>query len=280
MIAQLFRLALAAAVMSAVAPSQAANEFLQDTGNPPVAVEIALERSELVLHEPVEVVLTIRNSGSQTVEVDLGMDRKTGIALRVTSPDGTVKIGRVPVHGGISRREKIKLRPAQSYTQNLVLNDWTEFSQPGLYHIVVSFDNPVLMQEGTSINLGPTNIAANFGSHNDDVVRRFCDDNLRRLLAADSYDRALVAAQVLSHVQDPVAVPCLQRAFRSPYHIDSLLVDGLEKIGTDDAIEVLLRISSATSVAEAGHLRSALVRLAAKTKNANLRSRIYLALLK
>jgi hypothetical protein len=275
---QAITMLLAGVIAASSTPSRAPSMAFHQSGSFDISAVIAPERSDLVLHEPLDVVLTIHNAGPEAAVIDLGADRKSGITVKMQLPDGTEKVGRIPVHGDVSRIGRITLKPGQSYSQDLIINEWTEFGVPGLYRIAVLFDNPIIMPDGTTSKLGPINIVANVGPQNDEILRRFCDDTLRKLLTADSSEAALNAAGALSYVQDPVAVPYLRQAFGNPHRVHSSLVSGLERIGTHDAIEVLLEMVAKEPWSESGFLRFTLERMATKTRDPNLQSRIRMAL--
>src|SRR5882762_177191 len=243
-----------------------------------VTVAVSPRQADMVLRQPLDIALIIHNAGRQPAALDLGSDRKTAITVKAQLPDGTVTVAHVPPHGDVSRRGLIALAPDQTYLQNLIINQWMKFPVPGPYHIMIFLDNPVRMSDGSTFRLDPATLQVNVGKRDVETLNRFCDSQLNKLLAAKGYEAAAHEAEPLSAVEDSVAIPYLLRAFQSPYHLDSMFVDALEKIGSADAIEGLLQMIGKEPSSQSEYLRNALNRLAAKTMDPNLRHRILTAL--
>jgi hypothetical protein len=232
------------------------------------------EAASLVVGEPLQVNLTLRNNSSEVLVADLGADRKEAITMHIHLPDGVEKDGRILPHGGLSRIGKIRLQPGESYSQWIIVNDWFDISATGTYKISIELDNQVTLGSGATFNIGPVSMIATVLARSQEDLTKFCDDNLNRINTADSYIEALNAAEVLSNVHDPVAIPYLKKAFGNRYRLDALLVQDLEKIGTDDAIRTLVEVAEGGRTNDPTIVNAALQRLAGKTSDFSLRSRI------
>ena len=50
------------------------------------------------------------------------------------------------------------------------------------------------------------------------------------------------AASALAYVDDPIVVPYLERALRSGKYVEAAVIDGLVRVGTEDAAQVLITV--------------------------------------
>jgi hypothetical protein len=230
--------------------------------------------SDILLHQPLDLVVTLENSGPQLAVVDLGDDRKGNISLTITFPDGTKKTYRVPQHEGLARIGRIKIDPGQSYSQHLIVDDWVKLTKVGRYQIEVQLNGSIHLEVGADVSLNALTVVAEVREADNRALMTFCDGALRTLLASKSYAEAQHEAEILSDVQDPVAVPYLARAFETPYPVQSLLVAGLERIETDDSIRVLLAIAQKEPEMVPDAIKQALDRLTTRTSNSDLRLQI------
>lgn len=243
-----------------------------------IAVEIHPERSTVVLHQALDLTLAIHNYSSQLVVVDLGDNRKANIVLGVLFPDGTHKTFRIEQHEGLARIGQIKLQPGGTYSQPLLMNDWIELVTPGTYQITAHVRGPITLEDGTVIEVRSPTVVANVKDSDSEALTIFCDGALQRLLSSQTYADAEHAAEVLSYTRDPIAVPYLGRAFETPFPVQALLVTGLERIGTDSAIRVLLEAAHRSPEAVPEEIRRALAKLAKRTSDSNLQTEIAHAL--
>ena len=244
------------------------------SGDSRIVARITPEHADLGLRQPVEALLTIRNVGSESASIDLGDDSEAGIALLVTMPDGTQGTHRIGHHGGTAWIGQKGIEAGKTYSQNLLLNRWVNFATQGTYRIWVNFDSLVVFADGSTHKLRPISLVINVGERSDEALSRFCAERLNRLLGAQSYMEAFDSAQALRYVDDPIAVPYLQKAFASPYPIQSALVDGLARISTDGAIEALLTFHDQAPPAEAAYVGMVLKAAEGKVADPDLRSRI------
>src|SRR6267143_4450015 len=107
------------------------------------------------LHEPVSTLLTIRNELAQPISVDLGDDRVGNIEVNAVFPDGSKTDNRISIHQGLARIGRITLAPGQSYSQTLVLDNWTAFHVIGLYKLQIEILSPVRAPDGNSTSISP-----------------------------------------------------------------------------------------------------------------------------
>jgi hypothetical protein len=254
----------------ATAPSAAP---AQAPGVPPLSATIIPEASSIVVGEPLEVNLILRNNSSEVLVPDLGADRKDGVTVLVRSMNGEEKVGRIVPHGGLSRIGKIRLQPDGIYSQLIIVNDWVDLTAEGTYTIFLRLDNAVTAHSGDSFDIQSPKITITVLARDEAELARFCAESLNRILTSVSYEPALSQAEALSKVHDAVAIPYLKRAFGSRYHLDALFIQSLEAIGTDDAARALADVAQ-RRVGDPGAVNASLKRLSVKVHDRDLRSRI------
>jgi hypothetical protein len=232
------------------------------------------QAATLVAGEPLQVELALRNTGSAEVAIDLGADRKEAVTVQVWFPDGSEKIGRITPHGSLMRIGKIRLGPGEVYSQFLILNEWVELPGTGICRITIHLNNKATAANGDTLDIGSATLTVTVAARNEIALAQFCSEVVNRMLTANNYSRALSAAEALSYIHDPVAVPYLKKAFQNRYRLDALFVQTLEKMGTEDAISALVEVAESHQSTDPALVMSALGRLSKKTSDPNLQARI------
>jgi hypothetical protein len=76
----------------------------------------------------------------------------------------------------------------------------------------------------------------------EDSVRlnESCASFAKQIEKASSYHEAADAALALSFVKDPIAVPYLKTALFAKQLVEPVTIDGLEKIGNKEAVQLLV----------------------------------------
>ncbi|MCU1263757.1 MAG: hypothetical protein JWM21_75 [Acidobacteria bacterium] len=91
-----------------------------------------------------------------------------------------------------------------------------------------------------------------------------CADLETQVINARGFSEALDPALALSYVNDSVAIPYLEGLISSRQLVDGYAITGLERIGTDDAIEALRLAAKSENKNTAVLANQALARLARK----------------
>jgi hypothetical protein len=250
--------------------------FAEDAGG--VTVKLRPDSIAVPLHQPLGVVLIIHNSSTQVADVDLGDDRKGDITLTSTRPDGTEQAHHVAEREGLARIGHVEIQPGQTYSQPLLLNDWLGVPPVGVYRIVIRLRGQINLHDGTAVKISPLPLVASIKQPDSEALTSFCRDALQRLLTSKTYSEAEQAAEELSYTEDPIAVPYLSQAFDTPYPLQSLLVTGLERIGTDGSIRVLLTMARERPQVAPEAIRRSLAKLANRTSDPDLEVQIRKAL--
>lgn len=206
-----------------------------------VSAKITPEQINVSLHEPVVALLTVKNELAKPLLVDLGDDRISNIAVNAVFPDGSETHSRVPLHQGLAGLGRVTLPSEQSYSQVLVLDTWLAFHEIGLYKLRIEILSPAVVSDGNSTSILPLFATVKVGNRDEQRLTKLCTDLLQSLSNAKSYEDARRQAVLLSRVQDPIAVPFMQQAMNeTSYPIQSIVVNGLESVGTPEAVRALV----------------------------------------
>lgn len=205
-----------------------------------LAVTFSPANSVPTLHEPIYIDVTIRNHTAQTIQVDLGQNRKANFEFLIKTPSGdTVRPPRI-IREGIGRVGRIPLTSGQTYQQRLLLNEWYQLPEPGDYDVearlvgkVGPLDGPWTKAEWSA------QLALRILPRNEEPLRNICEELAEVAVRPDSSEAASNAALTLSHIVDPVAVPFLERVLKESYFGKELAIQGLGRIANAEAIHVL-----------------------------------------
>jgi hypothetical protein len=246
-----------------------------------VGVSYAPVAAEITLHEPVIVNFTVYNGLSRLTRIDLGADFKENFAIAVKLPDGKIiKARQLAIFGpggGSSLIGILSLTPGETYKQGLLLNEWFDFNMPGKYEVEVTLVNP--RQENKLMSVTGNKMTFEIRPRDANKLVQVCASLAESVVGATSYQGAADATRALSYVQDPVAVPYLERALRSGHLVEQIAIEGLERIGSGEAVQTLisaLRIHRGDTDILA---RSALLRIERKTQDPRLKQMIKRALI-
>ncbi len=206
-----------------------------------LGIASSLSKSRLTLHEPVNLIFTIKNRLTQPIKINLGQDRKQFFLFTITQPNGSsVTLPQLKREGISVLSSELSLEPGETYTQKLLLNEWFDFPIPGKYRIQVQLAKPIQTEEGASTEEGTRSYTIlEVEPRNAESLKLVCATLSEHLKASTSYEEAAEAANELSYIKDPVAVPYLKEALMSEQMVESIAVKGLERIGGDEAVEAL-----------------------------------------
>lgn len=229
------------------------------------------------LHEPVVISLIINNVMSETLTIDLGLHRKGAFQIVVTSPDGE-RLSLSPlakVREGIAGPTSVTLEPGQSFKQLLVVNEWYEFSKPGKYRIEVELSNSPQTQAGSIVSVARKfRATVQVVARDLERLRGVCESLMRQVLSSKSYQEAAETADVLSYVEDPVAVHYLRSVLESNKMVEGYCIAGLRRIGNIEAAQVLISIMAMQEGEIAMMARNALFELEAESIDPSIKEQI------
>lgn len=206
-----------------------------------VYISFSAVDSRMVLHQPVIIDFKVKNELNQSVELDLGPNRKEGFIFTLVLPSGQeVKLPQLK-RDGFSISGITLINPNEIYSQKLILNEWTDFASEGNYTLKARLANKVQAADGKSVHFKSAFISEfNIEGENSDRLRIVCEELIQQLFESNSYADAAQSALTLSYVKDPVSVPYLQKALASEKMVESVIINSLRESGGLESVEVLI----------------------------------------
>lgn len=214
-----------------------------------VEISYAPTSAKFSLHEPVVVSFEVTNHLAEPIKIDLGYNGTGAFKFTVIQPDGTIVSNPTRLTGeGLAWPGKHGLEPDQTYARSLVLNQWFEFSAPGHYQVEVRLDAPIRkVPDGVAVPHGASRFTFSIEPRNVTRLRQVCASLVEKISQSESdYKATLEAATALSYVNDPVAVTYVEQAVDVNPLTYYVVVKGLGRIRTEEAVRVLLKYLSST----------------------------------
>lgn len=208
-----------------------------------VSVSYSVEPAVITMHEPVIVRLDVSNESAEPITVRLGRDRKENFSLALQWPDGS-EHKRPP----LSRREglfaigTIKLGPGERLRHQLLLNEWADFPGPGEYEIDVRLLTPIKMTSGAKFVSEPYHTGFKVLPRDESKLQAACERLVQQIESTDDVREGNDAASALAYVDDPIVVPYLERALRSGKYVEHPVIDGLARVGSEEAAQILIAV--------------------------------------
>jgi hypothetical protein len=244
---------------------------------PPGQLEMSYQFKEtaVTLREPVLLLFKVHNGLEQPVALDLGVNWIQFFEFELTSPEGKAIRGRSQRSEGLSTQPgKFIIGPGEDYQQELLLNQWFDFDLPGQYFLRARLNTAIDMGGVSTPPPQASRLALEIRPRNTERLTKVCSELARQVLMARGGEAEQKALLKLSYVNDPVAVPYLAQVL-SQHRINySLAISGLENIGNEAAVEVLLSTLSDTYADMADLARQALTRMQDRISNPNLKETV------
>ena len=237
-----------------------------------VTISYSAPTHRITFHEPVIITFRVVNQTGLPINLDLGQDRKRGFLIAITKPDGVKIEFPVLVHEGISIPGEVLVKSGETFTHDLLINEWFDFPLPGKYHIEIHLSKPIAENNGSLYETDPGfRTVVEIGPRDELALAKTCNDLANQIEASHEYQQAADAARTLSYVEDPIAVPYLRRALLAGKLVQSLAINALEKLANIAAVGVLIESLKVESVGDDRVLaRHALERIQSKTTDKNL----------
>lgn len=242
-------------------------------------ISYSLITSNVTLNEPVVIEMTIENTLATPINANLGADRKEGFRFTITRPDG-VRSALPPLRReGMSRIGRLTLQPGDSHKQRLLLNEWVDFPTPGKYEITVQLANPIYAQNGLVV-AKPHSFHATLEvtPREPEKLKSVCENFLGQMVTSKSYEQAAESVLAISYVNDPIAVPYLEKAMTSGKLVELIAIEGLSRIANKEAIQSLIKALSLQDPVVGMMTRAALTRIESKIADEPLKQQINRAL--
>jgi len=246
-----------------------------------VKISYSLADTQFSLHQPIILNFAVKNGLAQSVNLDLGQDRKEGFLFVVTLPNGKrIQLPQLR-KDGISRIGTLSLEPQQTYTQRLLLNEWIEFTSSGKYEIEVRLANPIRTDDGKIVASDSSfHTTLEIGERNPEHLKQISERLFQRIAESNTFEEASEAALALSYVKDPIAVPYLEKALASGKMVEPIIIAGLTRIADKNSVQALIHAVKEKPESEVAILsRSALSSIESQSADPKLKEMIKIALL-
>jgi hypothetical protein len=277
------RLPLFALLLTAACSGSWAEKLSAQTEG--VSVSYSLEPSVITMHEPLIVHFDLLNESTQPITLRLGTDRKENFSLVIQWPDGSEhERPPVPLREGAFRLGNVALGPGKRLREQLLLNEWASFTIPGEYELDVRLLTPIEMSSGAKFVSERYHTSFKVLPRDELQLKAACERLVQQIKSTNDVGELHNAASALAHVDDPVVVPYLERALRSGKYVEHPVIDGLARIGSEDAAQILIGVvkespawpPNADTVAGTRAILAwqALHRIAATTSNERLKQEI------
>ena len=208
-----------------------------------VGVSYSLESSTATMHEPVIVRVDIFNGSKQSITLRLGRDRKESFSLAIKWPDGSAHTRpAAPLREGAFDPGNVSLAAGESLHHRLLLNEWASLPAPGQYELEARLLTPIEMSSGAKIASKPYHTSFKVLPRDESQLRAACERLVQQIEATEAVRAANDAASALAHIDDPLVVPYLERALRSGRYVEHPVIDGLTRIGNEDAARILIAV--------------------------------------
>jgi hypothetical protein len=208
----------------------------------------------------------------------LGVNNVQWFEFVLTFPSGQVIQGHPQPSEGIKPQENFRIGPGEDYKQELILNQWFELDTPGKYLLTARLNTVIDVGRMGAVSPPAQTLPLEIKPRDIYRLRKVCAQLASQVENATSVEEERQPALKLSYVNDAIAVPYLAQVLAKHMFNHNLAIAGLERIGNDAAIEVLLTTMNDT-YGDMGDLsRQALTRVQDRIPNANLKETVRRAL--
>ncbi len=188
------------------------------------------------------VLFEVHNGMTKPVVVTVGALVRQYFDFSLTTPSGQVlhkdpfnhQVDIVSIGDG-----KITVAPGADYKEPLVMNRWFPFESLGTYSLTSKVTSDIETADG-DFQAESQTAQLRVNPRDPSRLNKICADLEQQAEIATTVEAAQFPALALSYVNDPVAVPYLARLLSAHTLAYATAVTGLERIGNDDAAEVLL----------------------------------------
>lgn len=229
--------------------------------------------SPVTQHEPIIVSVVFQNGLDETVDIKLGRAQKEGFRFLIVEPTGT-RVDLPPLlQQGLASSGEISLRPNRRYSLRLILDEWYEARAPGDYLINVQLVTPITTAAGKAVDVNKAALLPlKVLPRNEVTLKQKCEQLMLQLQQSKEFPRRSAIAEVLSYIDDPVAIPYLARLVDEREDIYS--IRGLMRIGTDEAAEAMIHATESEDRESAAYARSLLHQMLPKITDPRIREKV------
>jgi hypothetical protein len=209
----------------------------------PLSTAFQFPEKGVPLHGLLKASFSITNGSSDSYTVDLGLDNIQAITLTVTDPDGAISKITPPLSEGLHTPGTVHIQGKATYIQDVILSRWLQFDKTGVYRISLAINAPVTDGLPGTLTAKSDNEDILVSEPDANYLKRQCGQLVQTIISTTSSNAAIEAAKNLDAIHDPIAVSYLIRAAEGRPAIGYIPIEGLERLGTGDAVDGLLTLS-------------------------------------
>jgi len=214
----------------------------QEAGS--VEATFAMEDRSLTVGEPVRVRFVVVNQTTVPIALALGIDSRENFAFRLRRPDGGEStLPPWPRREGLHGTGNFSVKPGERYQQYPLLNEWTTFRAAGEYVLEVKLNTPIQTPRG-AVDVPPSRLAFEIAERDEYALLETCERLTRQIEQLWSVRELQEAATALAQINEPLAVPYLERALASRKYVESIVTRALAQIGDANAVRVLAAVAN------------------------------------
>lgn len=181
-----------------------------------IDVSYSIESSIQTVGAPLRLMFRVENHSADKIKLKLGRDRKGSFSFVLQRPDGTkIQLSPLPKRERIFDLGMVSLSPGEHLIHPLLLNEFARFEAPGRYGIEVRLETPIETGAGTQIHVDPYYGKFEIAPRDEKMLMATAEKLTKQIESSRSVREALDAAAALAFIDDPVAVPYLERALHS-----------------------------------------------------------------
>ncbi|HKV23884.1 MAG TPA: hypothetical protein VJN93_04775 [Candidatus Acidoferrum sp.] len=213
-------------------------------GAPPVVLRYTPTQESFSMHEPIVVLFSATNNLPNTITLTLGAQDIQFFEFALSSPAGqqvreywnmNQEVSLVTIGSG-----KRHVPSGKSYQLPLLMDRWFHFENPGTYFLDLRLSTNIEASDGSIIVPQSRALRLTIRPRDAARLKKVCADLAANILRAKGVSDEREPALRLGYINDPIAVPFLAQVLSHHMLNYNFGIDGLERIGTDQAIRVLL----------------------------------------
>lgn len=172
--------------------------------------------------EPILLRLTLENNSSEPGVVDLGYDREGAFHFRLIRPDGVlIDLPQTKIREGIALLDKVVIPARESHSQQIILDNWYNFTEPGLYRVTLKIPASPCAPQKLRFEITPEDL---------ERLKSVCNELMDAIEKNKTdYAKAAEAAKALAQVRNPIAVPFLTKALELNPMVSSIITPALAR---------------------------------------------------